>query len=204
MPREGHHAGVFDQVLAMHHAVVRGDLQALHSPATWLAEHGSMQVATPEAKAQDASLKQAAARAATAADISRAAAAVADVISSCGACHQAVGIVPTLPAITTPRQTSIVGHMLRHAQAADEMLHGMVIPSDRLWLQGTTTFAEKPLTPGDFPVDFRRGETMARIDADVHRLGQNALAAGTPAARAVAYGELLGTCAGCHQRHAKP
>jgi hypothetical protein len=203
-PREHHPQEMFDRVLAMHRAVVRGDLQALHSSATWVAEQAPMQVTAPERRAQDAALKQAAARAAAAADISRAAAAIADVVSSCGTCHQAFGVVPTLPPINAPRQTSIVGHMLRHARAAEEMLHGMVVPSDRMWLAGTTAFAETPLAPGDFPVDFQPGGTMAQIDADVHRFAQNAFAASTPPARALAYGRLLGTCAGCRQRHARP
>ena len=35
-----HPLGMFDQVLAMHHAVVRADLRALCSPVAWFAEHG--------------------------------------------------------------------------------------------------------------------------------------------------------------------
>jgi hypothetical protein len=56
-PREHHPQEMFDRVLAMHRAVVRGDLKALHSSATWVAEQAPMQVAAPERRAQDAALR---------------------------------------------------------------------------------------------------------------------------------------------------
>jgi cytochrome c556 len=199
-----HPSGMFDQVLAMHHAVVRGDLQALHSPAAWFAEHGSTRSRAGETDVLEESLKLAAARAAAATDVSRAGAAVADLVGACGSCHETLQVTPRLPAIARPGHTSIVGHMLRHEQAAEQMLHGLVMPSDSLWLQGTTAFAETPLRAGDFPVDFERGEKMARVEADVHQLAQSAFAAETLSSRARAYAQLLGTCAACHQRHARP
>jgi mono/diheme cytochrome c family protein len=202
---KGHHPpGMFDQVLAMHHAVVRGDLRALRSPAAWFAEHGLARSRAGETEVPEESLKLAAARAAAATDVSRAGAAVADLVGACGSCHETLQVTPRLPAIARPGHTSIVGHMLRHEQAAEQMLHGLVMPSDSLWLQGTTAFAETPLRAGDFPVDFERGEKMARVEADVHQLAQSALAAETLSSRARAYAQLLGTCAACHQRHARP
>jgi hypothetical protein len=113
-------------------------------------------------------------------------------------------VTPPLSPIVQPRHTSIVGHMLRHEQGAEQMLHGLVMPSDSLWLQGTTAFAEAPLRAGDFPVDFERGDKMARVEADVHRLAQSAFAAEILSSRARAYAQLLGTCAGCHKSHARP
>ena len=202
--KEHHPPGIFDQVLAMHHAVVRGDLRALRSPAAWFAEHGSTRSRAGETDVLEESLKLAAARAAAATDVSRAGAAVADLVGACGSCHETLQATPRLPAIARPGHTSIVGHMLRHEQAAEQMLHGLVMPSDSLWLQGTTAFAETPLKAGDFPVDFERGEKMARVEADVHQLAQSAFAAETLSSRARAYAQLLGTCAACHQRHARP
>jgi hypothetical protein len=203
-PTEHHPSGIFEQALAMHRAVVRGDLQALQSPAAWFAQSGSSHSRSGEPDPGVESLKLAAARAAAATDLSRAAAAVADLVGACGSCHRTLEVTPRLPAIVQPRHTRIVGHMLRHEQAAEQMLHGLVMPSDLLWLQGTTAFAETPLEAGDFPVDFERGEKMARVEADVHRLAQSAFAAETLSSRARAYAQLLGTCAGCHQRHARP
>jgi mono/diheme cytochrome c family protein len=202
--KESHLPGVFDRVLSMHRAIVRGDLQALHSPAVWFAEHGSIRSPVGDMDGAERSLKLAAAGAAAATDVSRAAAAVAEMVVACGRCHRKLGVGPSLPSIASSRHTNIVGHMLRHEQAAEQMLHGLVMPSDSLWLQGTTAFAERPLEAGDFPVDFERGEKMARVEADVHRLAQNAFAGENPSARASAYAQLLGTCAGCHQRHARP
>ena len=199
-----HPPGMFDQVLAMHHAVVRGDLQAFHSSAAWLAEHGSTRSRAGETDVLKESLNLAAARAAAAADVSQAAAAVAEVVVACGSCHKTLQVTPRLSAIVQPRHSTIVGHMLRHEQGAEQMLHALVMPSPSLWLQGTTAFAETPLSAGDFPVDFERGEKMARVEANVHRLAQNAFAAEAASSRARAYAELLGTCAGCHQRHARP
>jgi hypothetical protein len=202
--KESHLPGTFDRVLSMHRAVVRGDLQALHSPAVWFAEHGSIRSPVGDMDDPERSLKLAAAGAAAARDVSRAAAAVAEMVVACGRCHRKLAVSPSLPSIVPSHHTSIVGHMLRHEQAAEQMLHGLVMPSDSLWLQGTTAFAETPLKAGDFPVDFERGEKMARVEADVHRLAQNAFAAENPSSRALAYAQLLGSCAGCHQRHARP
>jgi hypothetical protein len=199
-----HSPDMFTQLQALHTAIIHGDLAALHIPATWLAEQRTLPSSTTQARRLDEQLKQAAARAAAAVDVAAAADAAADVIASCGACHEAAGIVPTLPPVAGSSQTNIVGHMRRHAQAAEEMMHGMVAPSKSVWLQGTIAFAEMPLEAGDFPVDFERGARMARLDAEVHRLAQNAFAAETLSARARAYGQLLGTCAQCHQQHARP
>jgi mono/diheme cytochrome c family protein len=203
-PTEHHPSDIFEQLLAMHRAVVRADLPALHSPAVWFMEHGSIRSRTGEPDPEEEVVKLAAARAAAATDVSRAAAAVADVVVACGGCHRARRVTLHLSPIVQPRHTNIVGHMQRHEQAAEQMLHGLVIPSDSQWLQGTTAFAETPLAAGDFPVDFERGDKMARVETEVHRLAQNAFAAETPSARARAYAQLLGTCAGCHQSHARP
>jgi hypothetical protein len=145
--KESHLPGVFDRVLSMHRAIVRGDLQALHSPAVWFAEHGSIRSPVGDMDGAERSLKLAAAGAAAATDVSRAAAAVAEMVVACGRCHRKLGVGPSLPSIASSRHTNIVGHMLRHEQAAEQMLHGLVMPSDSLWLQGTTAFAETPLRP---------------------------------------------------------
>jgi hypothetical protein len=195
---------MFRQLGALHTAVVHGDLAALRIPARWLTEQRTLPAPPAQAPRVDEALKQAAARAAAAVNIAAAANAAADVAASCGACHQAAGIVPTLPPVAVSSQTNIVGHMRRHAEAAEEMMHGVVVPSNSEWLRGTTAFAEMSLREGDFPVDFERGARMAQLDAEVHKLAQNAFAAEALPARARAYGQLLATCAQCHQQHARP
>jgi len=108
------------QLLSMHRAVVRGDLQALHSPAVWFAEHGSISSPVGDMDDPARSLKLAAGGAAAATDVSRAAAVVAEMIVACGHCHRQLGVSPSLPSIVPSHHTSIVGHMLRHEQAAEK------------------------------------------------------------------------------------
>lgn len=85
--------------------------------------------------------------------------------------------------------------MARHQWAIDRLWEAMVGPSDGPWRAGLEVLAETPLpfTP------LTGAPKLARHLQELARTQLAALAQGTTLAnRAVAYGELLVTCAACH------
>lgn len=201
--RAAHMQDHFAQAMAMHRAVIRGDLAALKSPATWLADHAVPPSMPPGTESYPAAMSRIARRAAGATDIPDAAASVATLLTICGECHQAAGTMPAVPLQPPTESGSIAGHMLRHQRAVDQMLQGLVVPSHTLWRQGARDLSEAPLRAGDFPVNRRLGQPMARAEQHVHALASQAVDTNDSSGRASIYGQLLATCAGCHEQHTK-
>lgn len=183
----------FTQVAAIHDAVIRGDLEAVVEPATWLARHRPADSLPTGWESYVADMTLAAQRALQATTLEDAAKATAAMGLACGNCHQASAQGPrfTLGAeITTER--GVAAHMQRHQWAADRMWEGLVGPSDTSWVWGAATLREAALRPQGQP---ERIEELAKL---VHELGAQAEGIDEPAARASLYGDLLRTCAECH------
>jgi cytochrome c553 len=189
------------QVTLIHEAIIRGDLPAVQSPARELAAMPAP-VNTPPRTAPFAKAIAAAAElAAGAQTLSSAASAATLMLLQCGECHRAAGV---LPAPSTPRRPDLgglVGHMLEHQRAVDEMLQGLLMPSVSRWAQGTARLKTAPLRPDQFPRDPRLPNELTRTDALVHEIGGRAAQATDAPTRATVYGDLLTTCAECHGLH---
>jgi cytochrome c553 len=191
----------FSQVLLIHEAVIRGDLAAVRGPANELADIGVPPAVPPDAGPFVGAIRAAGRRAAAATTLASAARATVAMIAECANCHRAVGV---FPAPTTPRVPDVgglVGHMLDHRQAADEMLQGLLIPSASRWNEGATRLRGATLRPSQLPPDPRLTGDIRRAEEQVHRLAEQAVAADTPLARSSTYVQLLTTCAECHGLH---
>ncbi len=194
----------FQRVGEVENAVIRGDLDAVREPATWLASHDSSIELGRASASQVATLKQAARKAADAKDIPAAAAATAQMIAACGDCHRAAGVVPAPPKPATPPNVGgSVGHMLEHKVATDFMSEGLIIPSDSLWKQGATDLKEAPLRPAQLPRDQKLTPQIAAAEDHVHQLADRAAQAGEESTRVDVYGQLIATCAQCHGLHGR-
>ncbi|UCD23871.1 MAG: hypothetical protein JSW51_12690 [Gemmatimonadota bacterium] len=180
----------FEEVDAVKDAIIAGDLTAVKQPAAWLAEHEAAADLPGEWEPFVADMKAAAKTAEDATEISVAAVATAEMALSCGACHAAVGQGTAFAFMAQPEETGVTGHMLRHSWALDQLWRGLVGPSDELWQQGAQGLDEAPIQGGS--------EETRALGMRIHDLGAQATEAADPAARAVIYGELLSTCAGCH------
>lgn len=183
-------------------AVVRGDLEAVRAPAlqlTKLTVPAGLEDAVKHAQKINAEAEAAlAAREPTAA-----ATAIARMLAACGDCHRSVG---TMPAVSTPDFPTVggtVGHMLDHQRAIDQLLRGLVIPSDREWQGGARALRAAPLHADKLPRDAKLTPQLLRVEEAVHRLAEDAIAAETTDNRVRVYSTLLARCADCHSLHRK-
>ena len=191
----------FVEVARVHEAVIRGDLRGALPPAAALA---AMQTPTNlpiDAEPFVARLRQAGRAAGTAANLRTAAAATVTMIQQCAACHQAVGTYPAPIAMKRPDAVGVVGHMLDHLRAVDNLLEGLVVPSDSLWSAGIQRLRTATLRPDEWPRDPKLTAEARKADAAIHALADKGIAATTSNQRGGVYAELLTTCASCHSLH---
>ena len=180
--------------------VIRGDLQGLRPPATWLAQHEP----SPEASILYVpfilSMQDHASKILEAGDIRTAAADVSAIATDCANCHIASAVAIDFGnAPEPPAWSDMVSHMQRHEWAIDRLWEGLIGPSDVSWSRGVRMLAEAPLhgTEAAWDDAVAGGDEMARR---VHNLGKEAATALLPHARAEVYGQMLAVCADCHTR----
>lgn len=191
----------FLQVTLVYEAVVRGDLAAVRVPATELAALATPP-GTPDAALPIlAEIRAAGRRAMVATTLAEAAAPAAAMLSQCGECHRSVGVFPAPSNRTYPDVGGIVGHMLNHQRAVDELLQGLLIPSESRWTQGAERLRTAELSRVDLPPDPKLTPEIRKAEAAVHALAGRAAAASTTTERAAVYVELATTCARCHGLH---
>lgn len=191
----------FDLVLSIQSDIVRGDLAAARDTARALTEK-PLQVDAPDVFTRHANAIANDARdASTAPDVLTAAVATARMLSTCGMCHRASGVMPTPPSRQWPSVGGTVGHMLDHQRAIDQLLRGMTVPSQSEWLAGARALRAAPLHMRDLPRDPKLTPELLRVEEAVHRLAEDAIAAETPNSRVRVYSTLLAGCADCHSLH---
>jgi len=187
----------YEQVGRVQAAVVRGDLDAARTPATWLAEHPEHPDVPQGVKSPMEDMRVHARSVVRAVDLTDAARATAEMAAACGRCHRLAGTGPDPAAWTmAPPGRDAPGQMARHLWAVDRMWEGLVAPSDRLWQQGATALIDDPL--------FQEGEEtggpeVARLAREVRDLGVTANGRDADG-RAGVYGRLLTTCVTCHTK----
>jgi len=193
----------YSHALTLHAAVIRGDVPAIAAAAAALREYEGPQEVGPRSAFHVSAIREAAAKVAAATDVPSAAYAAALMPSACGNCHRAVGTMPAAPLAAPSEIGGVVGHMLAHQRAADQMLQGLIVPSDSLWRAGTRAFVSAPLHPRDLPVTSAERRQLAPTEERIHRLASEAAQATDMQARASYYGQMLSGCADCHKQHAK-
>jgi hypothetical protein len=194
----------FAQAMVVHEAVIRGDLPAARESATRLASSESPG-AVPEGWAPYvAVMHEAARRTAAASSVLEAAMGTAAMLKTCGDCHRDVGTMPAAP-LDAPGSAvrGVVGHMLAHQHAADQMLQGLVVPSSSLWRAGAAGLSTPPLASADLPRDAKLGPEAKASEGRIHVLAGQAGRVDEPGARAVFYAQILARCADCHASHRK-
>ncbi len=168
-------------------AVVAGNPSAASPEAKNLsAEHWTPHLA-PAWKAHMDAMYEAADGYTRAASVRGAALAVGNLGLACAGCHQALGGPKNPPSDPVPTAA-----MAAHAWAVEQLWFGLMAPSESAWLQGAQLLAKAPIVRSD----------VAEVDAEATRLQQLGARAEVAAGkqRAVAFGELLNTCANCHRR----
>lgn len=188
----------FAQMTRLHEALIRGDLKALPEPASRLAAIKTP-VAFPEKGAPFVeAIRQAAQRVGTATDLRRAATETVTIASQCAGCHRAVGIFPSPSSPMRRDAPNVVGHMVEHQRAADDMLQGLVMPSASRWQEAADRLENLSLEREKWPPNRRLTDQARKADVAVHALPDRARAATSDAARGGVYVDLVTTCASCH------
>jgi cytochrome c553 len=179
-------------------AVERGDLDATKRAAADLVTLATKHEKPVPGSALEA-MVEAAQRVAGAQDMHDAAHRFAFLAERCGECHARIGGPVSGPSMPPPPAVGIVPRMHRHQWGAARLWEGLVAPSDEAWTSGARVLTDAPLGDDTLP-----GRTavpgIAVLSASVHDLGVEATKATRASRRIAIYGELLDTCAACHQR----
>jgi cytochrome c553 len=193
----------FVDVTEVHEAIIRGDLAASLQPSARLSvlrsPAGMPESSTPFVEA----IRQAGRRLVQVPTLTDASVEVASMLSQCGACHRSMTVFSTPQARSTPDVGGIVGHMLEHQRALDDLLIGLVVPSDGRWREGAARLETAALRPIDWPADRQLTPEIRRAEQTVHNLAQDAARASTAEERGRVYAQLLLTCGSCHGLHSR-
>ena len=188
----------FSAISQLQRAIARGNLDETKELARWIATHAEAPQEGWETYLDQ--LHAAALEVADAKDLPTAASRAARLVRACSRCHQAreavVAFAWELPPDDGP---ALQVQMKRHQWAAARLWDGLVGPSDELWNEGAGVLATAHLdtvqAAGGGPT---RGDVSA-LAAHVREIAVRAVDLKDTDERAQLYGELLSTCAGCHQ-----
>jgi mono/diheme cytochrome c family protein len=118
---------------------------------------------------------------------------------ACGGCHAKFGVSAAIPPRTAPAEAAgLTAQMARHAWGATRLWEGVTGPAEHAWIDGAVVIAK---TPCDIQT-VMRGKPNVRAFELAEQLREQAIRAGGAAhleARANLYGEVMSTCASCHQ-----
>lgn len=189
----------FGAVVQVERAVMRGQLAEAQDAAAYLSEHlehAGLAGAEPFVEAVRAAGREIKA----APGLSRAAADAAHLGLQCARCHIArSAIVSFAWEPMPPDDGTIEARMRRHQWASARMWEGLIGPADELWNEGASLIASNDL---DALAEAAAPKAVGvkELVAQVRVLARQAATAGTAEERATLYGQLLVTCAGCHQQ----
>ena len=191
----------FAQVTRIHEALIRGDLKAVLAPAAELATTDPPEAFPAVAAPFVEEIRRSARRAGTAPNIRSAAASMTTLLEQCAGCHRAVGIFPSPASPRRPDMSSIVGHMIEHQRAADDLVQGLMMPSASRWIEAADRLETATLKPGEWPRDPKLTAQARQADTTIHALAARTRTAATLRERANVYVDLVMTCASCHSLH---
>lgn len=195
-----HMEGHFDEAKAIHAAVILGDLEACQEPAQWIVDHEA--VSAPAAwDSYIETMRGAAQDVLDAQGIGAAADAASRLTRTCGSCHSAHAPGVTYTASPAPSDDpALVPHMARHNWAIERMWEGLTTSSVDAWNAGAQELSGTPLSLDAFSVEEGTEVQVSALAQRVHQLGAQGASEVGWGGRTDVYGQLLTTCAACHQR----
>lgn len=187
----------FAAISELQRSIARGHLSEAKELATWLADHAELPQEGWQAYLDELHLS--ALEVAKAKDLPTAASLAARLGRACSKCHEARDAIVTFAWEPVPEEgPALATQMKRHQWAAARLWDGLVGPSDQLWSEGASVLAITKLDTFQAAGSANRGDVTA-LAANIRAIAARAGKVEDHDARAVLYGELLSTCAGCHQ-----
>jgi hypothetical protein len=181
-------------------AIIAGKVDGLREPGRWLADHPATTEIPDAWKPHLDGFREVTQAAASAEDIDAAAGSFVAVGNACAACHSAVG-GPKFELGEPPgEQSGTAGHMARHQWAADRLWEGLITPSEELWIAGAEALADAPLHPTQLAENQTVPPEIEKLAKQVHEIGAKARDVKSSGIQGMYYGQLLATCAACHQQ----
>jgi cytochrome c553 len=191
----------FDKVTEVREALVIGDLEGAHEPATWLAEHPPFADLPPNWERYLDSVRVSALEVLGAEGLQDASYATATMAVACGDCHLQNGIADQFNAPAQPPQEETVrAHMQRHQWALERMWQGLLGPSATAWDEGVSMLADVPLSAHESIDDSNEGDALEQLAKTVHARAAMGFVADTTEKKAQVFGDVLAACGGCHQQ----
>jgi cytochrome c553 len=179
----------FDDLRAIQRLLVSGKLAEAKSLAFLLTKPAT-DPGLARWASQSAQVTEAARALVVAPDIDEALRREARVAVACAGCHvQTRHAVFAPPPATLTDEENTASPMARHQWAVDRLWEGVVGGADRPWRAGLEVLGATPLPANDAPSLADRMQQLARsgLTATLDERGR-------------VYGEMLVTCAACHQR----
>jgi mono/diheme cytochrome c family protein len=185
---------------AVRDAVARADFDVARAEAKALAELAVDTGLAPALRKDLDAMNAAAARVAGAGDIGEASHELAALASTCGDCHATLGGPATVVGEPPDDDFAVLPRMKRHEWAVTRLWEGLVGPSDLSWKAGARVLVDAPLEPEQLTPGMSPAPAIGKLARSVHELAANAKVAKAPVDRIAVFGELMTTCASCHQR----
>jgi len=190
----------FDYATAIHAAIIDGDLEASREAARWVADHEGIDAPSSWDSYLE-SMRSTAQQVANAPSVGAAADGASRLTRACGSCHSTLAPEATFTASPAPADDPmIVPHMLRHNWAIERMWEGLTMSSVEAWNLGAQELSGTPVSMDAMSVEEGAAEAVSALAHRVHQLGAQGAAEVGWGGRTDVYGQLLTTCAACHQR----
>ena len=126
--------------------------------------------------------------------------AAARVANACGSCHQTYDVGPRFVLGTAPPATTLGTHMAGQAWVSRLLWDGLIGPSDELWDVGAQELTTTPAFPEEMLDVAGDPEYLRETQDRLRQLGEDALVAPEPDAKAEILADVWSTCSLCHQR----
>lgn len=181
----------YGNTVAMRRALVAGELLDYQAAASVVAREDWSSWATADGIAFAQRVSAAAAAAQASNSLVEAAAALGALGQTCASCHLASG-VPEAPVAPEEPSEARDPRMLAHAAASDRLWAGLILPSDESWASGMQLLAQTAALDN---LSAEESAAMRRL-SELARRGKSA----EPYERGKIFGDVLSSCAGCHDR----
>ncbi len=190
---EGH----YEVAILSHDALIQGDLEKVRSRLTRIVKQELPASAPQSWRPHHTRLHEAVRGASRISSLESGGSVMGDVAEACGACHTALDVGniyywPAPPEGDDEFETT----MRTHQWATERLWEGVTGPLKEAWPRGAEALANIRLFEdlGDSIKD-----SLRKREDKLRGMGRKAKAAKGLHERAVIYGQLLTTCAGCHQ-----